>query len=122
MVTKRGLEKYMGEATQIADEINEEPELVIKVLKQVEAHMENGRRQPKPPAPEGGISIRAAGRKYGIAPRTISGWAQRGYIPVMLRTRNELYVDEKKLIEVIKFYKTSPGQGKSTIRQKLNTS
>jgi len=114
MVTKRGLVKYMGEANQIAQEINEKPELVIKVLKRVEVRMENGRRQPKPPPPEGGISLRKAEKKFGVLHSTLSRWVQKGLLPVLSRTKNWLYVDEKRLEELLTKYKKDPGKGKRT--------
>jgi hypothetical protein len=93
------------------------PKEVSKVvLEAVIEDRQNHKRQPKQLPPEGGISIRSAGRKYGVDPTTISGWVQRGLIPVLLRTPNWLYVDEAKLVEVIQRYKQNPGQGKKTIQ------
>lgn len=105
----------MNDANAIAEEIHEKPEVVVKVLKQVEVRIENGRRQPKPPAPEGGISIRAAGRKYDIPFKTISRWAQRGFIPILLRTRNELYISEASLAQIASKYKSLPNSSRRTI-------
>ncbi len=79
-------------------------------------------RESKPPAPEGGITIQAAGRKYKMHTGTLARWAMKGIIPVLLRTKNETYLDERKLVEVVNLYKESPGQGKKTIRQNLNAS
>jgi len=97
MVTKRTLEKYVTEAEVIAEEINETPELVTKVLRQIEVRIENGRRQPKPPAPEGGICVRKAAEKYGISRTTVSRWARKGLIKIMQRTDNWLYLNERSL-------------------------
>ena len=80
------------------------------------------KRQPRPPAPEGGISLREAARKYGVHSPTISRWVKRGYINILLRTKNELYIDEAELAKVIKIYKESPGQGRITLKQKLSSS
>lgn len=72
-------------------------------------------RQPKEPTPEGGISIRAGGRKYDIYSPTISRWVEKGLIPVLLRTKNEVYIDEFVLSQLAKRYKQDPGRGKRTI-------
>ena len=120
MVTRRTLEKYMGQVPEIAEETKLKPEEVARVLEVVQVHIENGRRQPKPPPPEGGISIRAGSRKYKVIQSTITRWVKRGYIPILLETRNEKYIEEKRLAELALIYKKSPGKGKLTIKQKLN--
>lgn len=83
---------------------------------------DNHKRQPRPPVPEGGISLSEAHRKYNIPHPTLSRWTKRGYIPVLLRTNRELYIDEAELVKVVELYLAAPGQGKYTIRQKLNDS
>ena len=103
------------DTNELAQETGLPTEDVEKVVRQIIVKRNNNQRQPKLPPPEGGISIRAAGRKYGLAPRTISGWVKRGLVPILLRTSNWLYVDEAKLAEVIQKYKQAPGQGKKTI-------
>jgi len=80
-------------------------------------YSENHKRQPKPPAPEGGISLGAAARKYKIPNQTISRWVKRGLISFILETRNEKYINEAEFAELAKRYKQNPGQGKWTIRQ-----
>jgi hypothetical protein len=93
------------------------PKEVSKVvLEAVIEDRQNHRRQPKQSPPEGGISLRAAGRKYDIPSGTLCRWIQKGLVPVLLRTLNWLYVDEAKLVEVIQRYKQNPGQGKKTIQ------
>jgi hypothetical protein len=77
------------------------------------------KRQPAPPPPPGGISRSAASRKYHVPKTTIYGWVKRGYIPVLLRTRKEVYIDEAKLAEVVECFKKSPGQGKKTVKRKF---
>lgn len=84
------------------------------------AEKHNNKRQPPVPAPEGGISLRAAARKYRMDNGTLSRWVQKGYIPILLRTKNEVYIDEDKVAEVIKLYKTAPGQGKKTVSQTMS--
>ncbi len=73
-------------------------------------------RQPKPEPPDGGISLRSASRKYGIPHPTLSRWVKKGYVPILLRTRNELYVNDALLSQLIKRYRQNPGQGKNTIQ------
>lgn len=96
------------EAEKIIKE-SETPEEAVNKLRNLP------KRQPRPPAPEGGISLSAASRKYGVPHPTLSRWTKRGYIPVLLRTRKELYVKESALIEIIRIYKKDPGQGKKVL-------
>ena len=72
------------------------------------------KRNGKQPPPEGGISIRAAERKYRVACQTISRWVQRGLIPVIIRQENYTYIDEGTLADVVANYKKAPGRGKRT--------
>ena len=102
----------------------EQAETIIRESDTVEEAIEKLRslpaRQPNPPAPDGGISVRDAGRKYGIPHPTISRWIKKGYCPILLKTKSQLYVDEAQLIQLVNIYKSSPGQGKYTVRQMLN--
>jgi hypothetical protein len=66
--------------------------------------------------PEGGICQSEASWKYGVTRTTISGWVLNSYIPILLETKKEVYIDEAKLIEVVECYKASPGQGKKTVK------
>jgi hypothetical protein len=59
-------------------------------------------RQKAEPPPRGGISINQAARKYSLHERTISRWVQAGKIPIIKRTKNWLYIDEKALVEFLK--------------------
>ncbi len=59
-------------------------------------------RQKSPPPPEGGISINQAARKYGLHSRTLSRWVAKGKIPIILPTKNWLYINEKALITFLK--------------------
>jgi len=61
------------------------------------------------------ITLREAERRYGILNSTFCRWVQKGYIPIVLRTKNELFVDEAVLAELAEAYKANPGQGKKTI-------
>lgn len=85
------------------------------VLETVLEDRQEKKRLPAPEPPAGGISLRAASRKYGIANQTLSRWVKRGMVSVILRTENWLYVDEGKLGELIERYRQNPGQGKRTL-------
>ena len=92
------------------------PESVVKkVIQQMVNEKEKNKRQPSPPPPKGGISIRAASRKYGVPSPTISRWVKRGFIPIISRTKNWLYINEACLREVISKYLGDPGRGKKTL-------
>lgn len=95
-------EPWPATAREIAKEIEVDPEIVVKVLRQVETHIVNDRRQPKLPAPKGGISIREAARKYGLPHNTISYWVKSGRINILERTPNWLYIDESSLVAYLK--------------------
>jgi len=60
------------------------------------------KRQPKPPPPEGGISLREAARKYGVHHTTILKWVKKGLVPIIKRTPNWLYVDEAAIQKIKK--------------------
>jgi hypothetical protein len=110
------LERLDLDAEMVEREKGIPKEVSKVVLKTVIEDRQNHKRQPKPEPPTGGISLRAAERKYGIAHETLARWVKRGLIPILLRTPNWLYVDEAKLVEVIQRYKQNPGQGKKTIK------
>jgi len=103
------------DTTELAKETGLPAKEVEKVVRQIITDKNNNKRQPRPPAPKGGITLRGAERKYHISHKTISRWARQGHIPILLRTLNELYVDEKQLTLLISQYKNNPGQGKRTI-------
>ena len=79
------------------------------------------RQSPTPPPPEGGISIRAAGKKYKIPFQTISQWVQKGVIKPLLRTKNELYISESDIAQIATKYKQSHGRGKRAIYNELKS-
>jgi len=110
----------MNEAEVIAKEINETPEVVTKVLRQVESHIANNRRQPRPPAPEGGISLSKASRKYHIPRTTISGWVSMGIIPIVANSTKEKYIKEENIVRIAKGYKRGQGRGNRQILQILS--
>lgn len=87
-----------------------------EILKELEPRRGNGNGYDPP---KGGISQSEASRKYGVTQSSISQWVRHGYIPVLLRTKREVYIDEARLVEVIKCYKASPGQGKKTVKHQF---
>lgn len=89
----------------------EEVDRLVQEMERSMAGKQNGKNE----SPSGGICLRAAERKYGISARTISRWVARGLIAPILRTKNELYLDEIVLCELIAKYKKAPGRGKRTI-------
>jgi hypothetical protein len=82
-----------------------EAERIIREAKTPDEAVERLRkltkRQPKPTAPEGGISLREASRKYEIPIATLSYWVTKNNISVLKRTPNWLYIDESSLIKYI---------------------
>jgi hypothetical protein len=98
-----------------ADNLTEsEKRKMATFIKDMAKERERPKRQP---APEGSISVREASDKYEVPSPTISRWVKKGLIPVALRTKNWLYIDEDKLVEVVKRYKLNPGRGKKTIKR-----
>jgi len=81
----------------------------------IETIAEERKRLKSEPAPQGGISLKNAEREYGINTGTLSRWVKKGLIPVLLRTKNWLYVDRSILEEVVIRYKKDPGRGKKTL-------
>jgi hypothetical protein len=75
------------------------------------------RRPPRPPAPTGGISISEGSRRYNIPHPTISRWVSNGYIPILLRTRYELFIQESRLAELAVVYQGNPGRGSWAVKQ-----
>ncbi len=72
-------------------------------------------REAAPPPPEGGISLMDAERKYGVHHGTLSRWADKGIIKVVLNTPKTRYIDEESLKAVLVIYFKAPGQGKKTL-------
>jgi hypothetical protein len=97
MVTTKAFERSINISDTIAQEVGTDQETVRKVLEAAKAKEESRRRQPAPPPPTGGISLRAAGRKYNIDYRTISRWVKRGLIIVLLETRNCKYISDNDI-------------------------
>ncbi len=105
-------------AARIAQETHSTPGRIKAIL--IAAMKDTENLKVKQPAPTGGISIRGASRKYGVDHSTISRWAKKGYITVLLRTDYETYIDESNAANVIAEYKKDPGRGKYTLKHKLS--
>jgi hypothetical protein len=120
MVTSKTFERLTRISPKIAFEAGTSEEVVKRVLAAAQTDVINRRRQPAAPPPEGGISQSKASRKYKIARTTILGWIAKGYIPIILRTKKDVFIDEHKLAELVELFKKSPGRGKSTIRRNIS--
>jgi hypothetical protein len=74
----------------------------VKVTDQVIKELKNlpPKRKKAEPPPAGCISMNAAGKKYRIHPTTILKWVKKGIIPVIKRTDNCTYVDEKLIKKI----------------------
>jgi len=96
-----------------------EAEKIIKESKTPDEAVEKLRslpkRQPAAAAPEGGISIRAASRKYHVGHPLLSDWRKRGIILTLLKTTKEVYVSEDSVIKAVSIFNTDPGRGKRTV-------
>jgi hypothetical protein len=113
MVTKRKRVGITDVAAVLLQYGIEEKDKLVKALESLPV------RQKAPPPPPGGISQSEASRRYGVAHSTISRWTSAGYLPVLLRTNKEVYVEEAKLIMVIRCYKSAPGRGKKTVKREF---
>ncbi len=111
--------KMVRESRLIKDiqEIFKDDPRVNEVMKRAESRKRD--RTPAPKAPEGGITLNRAGKKYGISPKTINRWARRDppLVPILLETDNCLYVDEKALADLIERYNVLRGRGRRTALQ-----
>jgi hypothetical protein len=99
--------------TVFGEDIVQPKEPELHALKQ------SKRRVKAPPAPEGGITLCQAERKYGIDHNTIRHWARREppLVPILLETRNCVYLDDKALAKLVKKYLAFPGRGRRTALQ-----
>ena len=102
-------------AEDIADKTGLNPDDVDMVLKQIIADKESIRRRPNNPAPDGGISISKASRKYRIRRATISRWVNIGLIPVISNEGKEKYISEDFISRVARKYNKQQGRGKRHI-------
>jgi len=73
------------------------------------AEKESRKRIPRPPAPEGGISINAASKKYKIAKTTLYQWVKKKYIPVIKSTEYETFILESCVAKIAEGYKPRRG-------------
>jgi hypothetical protein len=67
--------------------------------------------------PVGGITLRQASRKYQMNLTTIWNWVKAGYIPVLVRTKSEIYISESTTKTLVDAFKKQPGRGKWTIKK-----
>ncbi len=64
--------------------------------------------------PPRSITIGQASRKYSVSLETISRWADRGVVKVLLRNpagRREVFLDAESLARAVEIYKKQPGRG-----------
>lgn len=94
----------------------------LEVLDDLLANSTTKKRVPAPPPPPGGIGLREAERKYGVAATTISGWRRKEWLRTLLDTRNTTYVDEKELLKLIKVFKPQAKRGTKAIKRELEKS
>lgn len=102
----------------VAERIQSDPETITRAL-EVLAELHNLRKKVDDTTPEGGISMRAGAKKYGVGHSTISRWVKRGHIPIIATVSNKKFVDEIKLAELATKYKIDPGKGKWTINKDM---
>lgn len=109
-----------GNILQAAQKENMPPELIEKLqeLKQIVlADKEKRKRQPRPPAPIGGISEHLASVKYNIPYSTLRGWANKSYVKIISRTKYETFIDEKRVAQLAIVYHSDPGRGSWAVKK-----
>ncbi len=108
---------------EILDKAEKEnlPANIIECLKRLGQDVlidkEKRRRKQRPPAPEGGISLSDASRKYGIPHPTISRWVKAKYVTKLLDDGWIVYIKESEIAYLAKAYKADPGRGSWVIRK-----
>jgi len=110
-------ERLMSRAGTIARE--RESDITESILREAADEIKSNGRKPAPEPPEGGISIRAAGRKYRIPNRTISRWVNKGYIKLLKETKNCKYISEAEFAELISAYLSDSITGRRTITKAI---
>jgi len=120
MVQAKTLEKFISQSPEIAQAAGTDPATARRIMEAIEERIKSNRRHPAPQPPVGGISIRAASRKYGMRHTTIVRWVKEGFIPVILETKNEKFINEKITIAIIHKFKSFTGEGRKTIRKVLS--
>lgn len=73
-------------------------------------------------APEGGISIRAASKKYGIPASTLSYRRQKGWIETLKETPNEVFILEEDVAKLRKALPKNTKRGSKEITRYLEKS
>ncbi len=117
---QKTLEKELADVKAIAGVTGVDAAAVVRVITEMMRRVALRKRRKASPPPQGGISLRAAGRKYGVDYRTIGRWVKRGIVPVVRLTRNELYIEEGRLLPVVEVYRRDPGRGKKTVTRRLH--
>jgi len=108
MVTKERKRVDIATVKSLLEKYNFDSREVVAALRKLPV------RQSSPPPPDGGISISGASRTFGIPHPTISRWASKGLIAIILRTRKEVYISYEDAARVVADYKLNPGRGKRT--------
>jgi len=96
------------------------PANVIHKLRQLGHDIMSERKkskEPRPPAPEGGISLSEASRRYNIPHQTISRWVKAGYINKLMYDGYALYIDENRMEQIANAYHIRPGRGTWAVRR-----
>lgn len=91
----------------------------IEIIKELEPRRRNGNGRD---VPEGGISLRAASRKYGIPLSTLAYRRQKGWIKTIKVTDNEVYVCESDIVKIEKALSDNIRRGSKEITRYLEKS
>jgi hypothetical protein len=102
MVQAKTLERLISLSPEIAQAAGTDPATAKRIMEAIEERIKSNRRHPREPAPQGSISLRVAAKKYHIPSTTLSFWVKRGYLKVLERTPNWLYIDEECLIKYLR--------------------
>ena len=121
VITGRSITRLLNMSEEIAKAADTTKEVAEKVLLAANQDIIKRRREPAPPPPEGGISVRAASRKYKIPSQTISQWIQKGVLNPLLRTKNELYIKEQDIASISIKHRTARGRGKRVVFNELKS-
>ena len=100
MVTQKRIVSYMEKSDQIAREAGTDKEAAERVIKAIERDIEKNRRRTRPPAPEGGITLMDASRKYNIPPATLSDWLRYGWVNLIMQSGKFKFLNEADIIKL----------------------
>lgn len=65
----------------------------------------------------GCLTLSEGARKYDVGSRTLSRWANKGYLGEIVRTRYEVLVLESTLAEAVRLFRSKGGPRKSCMRK-----